>query len=75
MGGWGKDHSLTHREPDAGSGVPERSETMQGLDEILEQANEVAQVGESLDEMMEQKDEVAGDGEIGDGLSVSNEER
>ena len=30
---------------------------------------------ESLDEMMEQKAEVAGNGEIGDGLSVSNEER
>lgn len=60
---------------DAGSGGPERSETMQGFDEILEQANEAAQVGESLDEMMEQKCEVAGDSEIGDELSVSNGER
>lgn len=60
---------------DAGSGVPERSETMQGLDEILEQATEVAEVGESLDEMMEQKCEVAVDSEIGDELSVSNGER
>ena len=60
---------------DAGSGVPERSETMQGLNEILEQATEVAEVGESLDEMMKQKFEVAGDGEIGDEMSVSNGER
>ena len=60
---------------DAGSGGPERSETMQGLDEFLEQANEAAQAGESLDEMMEQKCEVAGDSEIGDELSVSNGER
>lgn len=60
---------------DAGSGVPERSETMQGLGEILEQATEVAEVGESLDEMMEQKCEVAVDSEIGDELSVSNGER
>lgn len=59
----------------AGSGVPERSETMQGLDEILEQATEVAEVGESLDEMMEHKCEVAVDSEIGDELSVSNGER
>lgn len=60
---------------DAGSGVHERSETMQGLDELLEQATEVAEVGESLDEMMEQKAEVAGVGELGNELDISNEER
>lgn len=59
------------RESPRGSGTIACLAILADKDAELNQPN----VEESLDEMMEQKAEVAGDGEIGDGLSVSNEER